>query len=63
MFVVLVLLSLRYYWATVNNDRVQYSKGLVLVPAGPGIVRRVGMFRRLPEHEIADAVKQEITIV
>jgi len=63
VFVGLVLLSLQCYWGIVNNDRVQYFKGLVLVPAGPGIVRRIGMFGRLPEHEIVDAVEQEITIV
>jgi len=63
MFVGLVLLPLRHYWRTVDNDRVQICQGLVLIPAGPGIVRRIGTFKDFDEHRIKDVVEQEITIV
>ena len=60
MFVVLVLLPLRRKRGSVDNDRVH---GLILTPAGPGIVQRVGFFVNVQEHELGDVVEQEITIV
>jgi len=51
----LVLLPLRRRW--------QICLGLVLIPAGPGIVRRIGLFEGLHKDEIEDVVVQEVTIV
>jgi len=63
MFGGLVILPLRHCRRSVDDDRVQICQGLVLIPAGPGIVRRIGKFEDLPEHEIEDIAEQEITIV
>ena len=63
MFVDLVLLPLRLRWYTLDKDRERKCKGLILIPAGPGVVRRIGTFVGLREHEIEDVVEQEITIV
>jgi len=63
MFVGLVLLPLRQRWYSVDNDRVRECEGLILIPAGPGIVRRIGTFVGPWKHEIEDVAEQEITIV
>jgi hypothetical protein len=39
------------------------SRGLMLVPTGPGIVRRIGVFQDLHANEFQDVSEQEITIV
>jgi len=71
MFIGLVLLPLRRRWPLVGNDRGRNCEGLVLIPAGPGIVRRIGLFVDLYEYKIEDIVEhgiegiveQEVTIV
>jgi len=63
MFVVPVLLPLQHHWVNNNIGRVQHCRGLILIPAGPDIVRRIGVFSWLDEHELGDLAEQEITIV
>ena len=58
-----MLLLLRYHRDLATKKRVRVYRGLVIIPAGPGIVRRIGMFEGLDEHDIEDVVEQEITIV
>lgn len=58
-----MLLPLRRYWQTADDGRAHDCSGLILIPAGPGIVRRIGMFVDLPENKMGDVVEQEITIV
>jgi hypothetical protein len=36
---------------------------LILVPAGPNTVRRVGFFEKLPKDEVKESVDEEITIL
>jgi len=62
-FVGLVLLLLRRHWNPENEELGRVYRGLVLIPAGPGIVRRIGTFEGLGEYDIEDVVEQEITIV
>jgi hypothetical protein len=57
MFVRVVLLPLRRYKAT------GLCSGLILIPAGPGFVRRIGFFHDLCTAEIEDVMEREITIV
>jgi len=63
MFVDLVLLPLRYTRPAADGGLVPYYTGLILIPAGPGIVRRIGMFTGLKEHVLGNVAEQEITIV
>ena len=63
MFVDLVLLLLRCIRPAADDGLVSYCTGLVLIPAGPGIVRRIGMFTGLKEHVLGNVAEQEITIV
>lgn len=37
--------------------------GLILVPAGPNTVRRIGFFEKLPKDEVKESVDEEITIL
>ena len=63
MFIRLVLLPLRYEWDPADANSIDISEGLILIPAGPGVVRRIGTFWSLDEHVIKGVVEQEITIV
>jgi len=58
-----VLLPLQRRRSIAYEDPRPAYEGLVLIPAGPGIVRRIGKFGNLQHCKLGDVVEQDITIV
>ena len=47
----------QYKSESADDDSMSICTGLVLVPAGPGIVRKIGVFNHLHPDEIKDYVE------